>query len=148
MDRTTEKIENHIADQRKDLKSNIAELENRVKAVTDWRQHFQKHPAALITAAFGGGIILAALTRAERRVRPESVTAAQHASSTAPAPKESRNKHQIYEAWDTIKGALIGTAAAKFKGVLGDVIPGFTEHVDKVESEKAARSDQLESRTR
>jgi len=38
-------------------------------------------------------------------------------------------------------------AAAKFKGVLGEVVPGFTEHVDKVESEKAGRSDNLESRT-
>jgi hypothetical protein len=81
--RTTEQIENHIANQREDLKSNLAELENKVKAVTDWRQHFHNHPAALVAAAFGAGIILAALTRGGRTVRAELVSAGPNASSTA-----------------------------------------------------------------
>jgi len=46
---------------REDLMSNLEELENRVKAVADWRVHFDKHPAAMVVAAMVGGILLSSV---------------------------------------------------------------------------------------
>ena len=61
MGETTDQIETEIARKREDLKSNLEELETRVKDVADWRSQFRKHPAAMITAALAGGVLLAAL---------------------------------------------------------------------------------------
>ena len=44
MGETTGQIEAHIADTRQDLGSNLYELEQRVKSVTDWKQHFRNNP--------------------------------------------------------------------------------------------------------
>ena len=147
MGRTTDQIEDHIASERGDLKANLAELGDKVKAVTDWRQHFHAHPGAFVAAAIGTGFLLAALTRSgSRRSGAEGARAAAESASNVSAPGHS-NKHQIYEGWDTVKRALIGVAAAKFKGVLGEVVPGFTEHLDIVEGDKARSSEQAETRT-
>ena len=61
MGETTDQIETEIARKREDLKSNLEELETRVKDVADWRSQFRKHPGAMITAALAGGVLLAAL---------------------------------------------------------------------------------------
>jgi hypothetical protein len=65
---TTDQIESRIEDSREDLRSNLQELEQKVKSVTDWRRQFQNHPTAMISAAFGGGLLLARILRkAERK---------------------------------------------------------------------------------
>ena len=61
MGQTTEQIESGIDRTRDDLKSNLEELESRVKDVADWRAHFQKHPGRLIAAAMFGGVLLSAM---------------------------------------------------------------------------------------
>ena len=54
MGQATSEIEAHIAETRTDLGSNLQELEQKVKSVTDWKQHFQKNPMTLLGVAFGG----------------------------------------------------------------------------------------------
>ena len=61
MGKTSDEIVSAIDQTREDLKSNLEELENRVKAVTDWRLQFSRHPAAMIAGALIGGAILATL---------------------------------------------------------------------------------------
>ena len=61
MGKTTDQIETDIDRTRDDLKSNLEELENRVKDVTDWRAQFERHTAPMIVAAMLGGALLSAL---------------------------------------------------------------------------------------
>ncbi len=48
MGQTASQIENHIEDTRDDLSSNLRELENKVKSVTDWRHQFESRPMAFL----------------------------------------------------------------------------------------------------
>ena len=61
MGETTKQIEAHIENTRKDLGANLQEVETRVKAATDWRQHFQARPMTILGIAFGGGVLLATM---------------------------------------------------------------------------------------
>ena len=61
MGQTTHEIASDIEQKRDELKSNFEELETRVKATTDWRNHFRKRPAAMVAAALVGGALLSAL---------------------------------------------------------------------------------------
>jgi len=71
MGEATSQIEAHIENTRADLGSNLQELEQKVKSVTDWKQHFQKSPMTLLGAAFGGGF--AGVEMACRCVEAETV---------------------------------------------------------------------------
>jgi len=61
MGEASDQITTHIDQTREDLRSNLEELENRVKAVTDLRGHIRKHPAAMVIAVVAGGLLLSAL---------------------------------------------------------------------------------------
>ena len=61
MGQTTDQIENVIDETREELKTNLEELETRMKAVTDWRGQFRKHPGSLVVAALVGGALLASM---------------------------------------------------------------------------------------
>jgi uncharacterized protein DUF3618 len=63
MGETASQIENHIEETREDLGSNLHELEERVKLATDWRRQFRNNPAIFLALAFGGGLLLARMTR-------------------------------------------------------------------------------------
>lgn len=141
MGETTDQIESHIQHQREDLQSNLQELEDKVKSVTDWRGHFRNHPGVMVAAAFGGGVLLSAMISRRSgsgRVKIDSSTSEVSTSSGSSSIGRAASKgtSEILETWDTIKSALIGTAATKFKGLLGDVVPGFKENLDKTESRR------------
>ena len=61
MGKTTHEIASDIDQTRSDLKSNLEELETRVKEAADWRRQFRHHPGAMMTAALVGGALLSAL---------------------------------------------------------------------------------------
>jgi hypothetical protein len=61
MGETTGEIEAHIASKRQELQSNLEELENRVKAATDWREYYRKYTGTMVAAAFGVGVLVSAL---------------------------------------------------------------------------------------
>ncbi len=63
MGQTSDQITSDIHQTRAELKSNLRELETRVKTATDWRVQFNRHPAAMVTAALVGGALLSALIR-------------------------------------------------------------------------------------
>jgi hypothetical protein len=135
MGQTTDQIENQIENKREDLKSNLQELETRVKTATDWRHYFAAHTGTMIAAAFGGGVLLAAMLGGRNRASPSL------AGSAEPARPWTRGtKHEVLENLDSIKSALVGAATTKFKGILGEVVPGFTEHLAKTEADRGRES--------
>jgi hypothetical protein len=132
MGQTTDQIENQIENRREDLKANLQELETRVKTATDWRHYFAEHTGTMIAAAFGGGVLLATMVRGR-----SNRASLGHAGSSEPArPWRAGTKHEVLENVDSIKSALVGAAATRFKGILGEVVPGFREHLAKVEADR------------
>lgn len=61
MGETPDQIENEIDLTREALKSNLEELETRVKEAVDWRSLTRRHPGAMVGAAVLGGMLLAGL---------------------------------------------------------------------------------------
>ena len=157
MGETTDQIEHHIENRREDLQSNFQELESKVKSATDWRAYYRKHPGAMVAVAFGGGVLLSVMAARGRRsgsmgsntvgssaMSDDDVDASLAASGDAfPSARQRRSSNgssQILDTWDSIKTALVGVAATKFKGMLGDVVPGFSQHLARAEASKGAEA--------
>ena len=132
MDQTVNEIEAHIDRTRERLGSNLRELEDRVDAATDWREHFRDRPHLFLGAAFLGGILIANLTpRSAGRPRPVD-----------PAKSVVRGtgavRAQASELWDNIQAALVGVASARIKEYIGELVPSFDEHYRRAEQRPAA----------
>ena len=61
MGQTTDQITSNIDQSREQLKSNLEELETRVKSAADWRTQFERHPGRMMMAAVVGGVLLSSL---------------------------------------------------------------------------------------
>ncbi len=131
MGQTTDQIETDIKHTREDLRSNLQELEQKVKSVTDWKQQFQNHPGTMVAAAFGAGALVATLGR-RRRGGKERTTSSTPRSDSIAAIRAG--KHEVLETWDNVKSALVGVAATQVTGFLGRLVPGFQEQLKKAES--------------
>lgn len=136
MGQTTHQIEAHIEDTREDLGSNLHELEQKVKSVTDWKQHFRTSPMTMLGVAFGGGILLATMLGGRKNRRGDRFSS--HATDYEPHAGIDHQKHKALETWDNIKGALIGVAATRFKDFVGEVVPGFHEQFQHTEEKTEA----------
>ena len=69
MDETANEIEAHIDRTRERLGSNLRELEDKVEAATDWREHFRERPHLFLGAAFVGGVLVATVLGTKPRAR-------------------------------------------------------------------------------
>src|SRR6476659_6821317 len=136
MGQATSEIEAHIAETRTELGSNLQELEQRVKSVTDWKQHFQKNPMPLLGVAFGGGALVATMLGGGKSRRRERRFP--NPANSEPLRVTDHQKHEALETWDNIKGALIGVAATCAKDFIGEVIPGFQEQFQGIEAKGKA----------
>lgn len=143
MGETTNQIAAHIEDTRDDLGSNLRELEQKVKSVTDWKQYFQKSPLTMVGVAFGGGILLASMMGGQRRPR----SSPSFAAGSEPHAGSDHQKYKAMETWDNIKGAIIGVAATRFKDFVAEAIPGFQEQYQRTEAKTAAISPPPMTRT-
>ena len=138
MGQTTSQIEAHIEHTRADIGSNLHELEQKVKSVTDWKQHFQKNPMTLLGVAFGGGILLATMLGGRKNSRRGDRGFSSPTTGSEPHAGTDHEKHKALETWDNIKGALIGVAATRFKDFVGEVVPGFHEQFQRTEEKTTA----------
>ncbi|HEY6823888.1 MAG TPA: hypothetical protein VI195_05570 [Steroidobacteraceae bacterium] len=129
MDRATDSIEQHIYRERAVLRSNLEELEDRVRAVVDWRRHFRSSPALWLGCAFAGGLLIALGARPEEASRPLAYRREGEPFTRYP----DHRQREISRAWRTIESALIGLAAGKLKEALARVIPGFHEQLARRE---------------
>jgi hypothetical protein len=128
MDETPREIEAHIDRTRERLGSHLMELEHRVEAATDWREHFRARPGFFLGAAFVGGATLAVALHA-RSQQP----VADDAEIRRFADDPNSARAQVLELWNILKGALIGVASTRIKDYLGEVMPGFDEHYRRAE---------------
>jgi len=123
---------------RAELGSNLQELENRVKGMTDWREQFQKNPLTMMGLALGGGLLLATALGGRHSRHSYSERRGDGRTTGSHDGEESHRatNHQMKRAsdtWDTIKGALIGVAAGKAQSFLNEALPGFGEEFQKVQ---------------
>jgi hypothetical protein len=51
-----------------------------------------------------------------------------------------RSHGTVADIWDTLKGTLVGMAAAQVKTFLNEAIPGFRQHYEAIERQKAGGS--------
>jgi hypothetical protein len=133
MANTANQIETHIERQRETLGSNIHELEQKVKSVTDWKHYFHNNPMTMIGVAFGGGVLLAKMLGNNNR--HASFSAKTEYSSQSPGLERQKNKAS--ETVDNIKAALIGLATTRVKQYIGEIVPGFDEQFQRTQSERA-----------
>jgi hypothetical protein len=128
MDETTDQIEAHIDRTRERLGSNLRELEDKVEAATDWREHFRERPQVFLGAAFIVGMVLASALRSKSAGRPMS------SGAMNPAVGGYGSVHaQARELWNNVQGALVGVAAAQIKDYIGGLVPGFDDHYRRAE---------------
>lgn len=138
MDQTTEQIESQIHHQRQALRSNLQELEDKARSVTDWRQQVRANPAAMLAVAFAGGVLAAHVM--PRRSRGGS----RWARPTEGSENMRGRGVQFTHAWQNIQGALIGVAANKLKDALAEVVPGFSEQLTEAARARRAAAQRQE----
>ena len=132
MDETANEIEAQIDRTRGRLRSNLKELEGKVDAATDWREHFRERPHVFLGAAFIGGLVLATALKPKTALRTLSAVAA-HPGVGGNGSVQA----QASELWNNIQGALAGVASARIKEYLGELVPGFDEHYRRTEQRAA-----------
>ena len=139
MGQAASQIENHIEIEREDLGSNLRELEDKVKSITDWHHQFRNQPLVFLGLAFGGGAVLASMIgrpsgrRHHSNYNPENRTdGTETRSRTRGASSPAIEK--AYDAWQNVQGALIGIAATKVKDYANGIIPGFAEQYRQAEA--------------
>ena len=140
MGQAANQIENHIENERQELGSNLRELEDKVKSVTDWHHQFKSRPLVFLGLAFGGGAVLASMIgRPSGRRHDASFTRENRADGSDTRPTTSRPSspamQKAYEAWENVQGALVGIAATKVKDYADGIIPGFAEQYRQAQAE-------------
>ncbi|MHB0962163.1 MAG: hypothetical protein ACYC5V_03015 [Gemmatimonadaceae bacterium] len=113
------RLEREIATERAELLANLALLEDRARALTDWRRQVRKRPLAAVGAAAAGGLLLAMLT--DRR--PRSAAASDDTDDTDGARGRPRS-HPII---DRIVSALAVVAAERAFAALGVAMPSLAD---------------------
>jgi len=132
MTESSDDLERHIREIQHDLKDNLGELEDKVRSAVDWRAQFEERPGTMLALAFGGGVLLSALLprpRSSRRTvreRDWNVPATRNelASTAGSRTEYDRKPRRSSETWNTLRAALIGTAAGKLSEFIEELIPG------------------------
>ena len=132
MDETTDQIEAQIDRTRERLGSNLRELEDKVEAATDWREHFRERPHVFLGAAFIGGMVLASTLRSKSAGRPPSGV-----SMNPAVGGHGSVQAQVRELWNNVQGALVGVATAQITDYLSELVPGFDDHYRRAEQRAA-----------
>jgi len=142
MDETANQIEAHIDRTRERLGSNLRELEDKVAAATDWREHFRERPYAFLGAAFVGAMVVGGVLGSRSAGRSgSSGPVGPTAGSRVRLPQLPP---QARDLWNNIQGALIGVATARLTGYIGELVPGFEEHY-RGTGQRAAPGDSTRS---
>jgi hypothetical protein len=128
MGERADQIEQQIYQTRNELSENFNELEEKVKNAFDWRTQFEERPITMMAVAFGGGVLLSALLPSRRpRRNPRSVTA----QATGTGPRGITRPAQGSDNMDALKGALVGVAANRLGGILGDLVSGYRRELQR-----------------
>jgi hypothetical protein len=135
MGNTSEQIVKHLEEQRRELRDNMIEFEQKVTRAVSWRSHVEQRPMMMMGLAFGGGVLLSALLGGTSRPRtrnswPAHLPAMPEDSNARSTPRESA----VSETWENLKGALLGLALAKAGTAVENLLPGFREEYRKAQA--------------
>lgn len=131
MAETVRQIESEIDRSRAELGSHLRELEERVDAAMDWREHVRSRPFLAVGAAVAGGVLLGQLVRSGRRRGASGLALA----SVSPGPGHSIDvRGKAYDLWENVANAMIGVAAARLTGYISDLVPGFSDELHRQEA--------------
>ena len=133
MDETVNEIEAQIDWTRERLGSNLRELEDRVDAATDWREHFRDRPHLFLGVAFVGGAMLAGALRRSAPTGERGSVDVRHVVGG-----HGSAQAQALELWNHVQGALVGVAGARIKEFIEDLVPDFDEHYRRAEQRASA----------
>jgi hypothetical protein len=132
MGETISQIERDLEAERNQLNRNLNELETKAKQMTDWKHYYRNHPGQLIGAALATGVVLGII--AGGRSSSSSSQDSHHLTSTpdngAPRPRH-RALARIESDWQHISDALMGVASAKVMEFVGNLVPGFNDHIKR-----------------
>ena len=127
MGETINEIERELAAERIDLQRNLGELETKARQLTDWRHYYRNHPGQLIGVALASGVVLGVIagggSTANRDRFPEAP-----GDVSQPRPR-SRAMNRLHNDWQHISDALMGVASAKLMEFVGNLVPGFHDHL-------------------
>jgi hypothetical protein len=158
MGEKSDQLERHIHETRNELGENIHELQekvrssvDKVKNSVDWRVQFQERPMTLIGIAFAGGLVASALFRRRGNSSQSSyssIPSSDHWNTetrsdySGAGDRRTKNwKNKAGDAWEDIKGAVIGLAATKAGSALEELLPGFQQHYQKRQEERRSGSN-------
>jgi hypothetical protein len=136
---TIHQIEAQIDHTREQLGTNLHELSRRVESATDWQEYYRSRPFVFLGAAAVGGA-LAAVAINLRNSRPSSSSsnwsesARSAYSSNGGSDTPSR---QVSEFWRNMQAAVVGLAAARLREYIETLLPGFSDHYQRVERHAA-----------
>jgi len=128
MDRDTDRIKQHLDHEHRALRSNLAELEHRVRSTVDWRTQFRGNTVAFLGFACATGLLIGMMT-ARRRRAPAGPEYSTTTGGSPAAPYGDHRRREVSLAWRGIESALIGLAAAGLKNTLAHMLPGFREQL-------------------
>lgn len=135
-----QQIESEIDRTRAELGSHLRELESRVDAAMDWREHVRARPYLAMGAAVVGGVALGQLARPGRA---RSVARALEPTTTTPRPHGSIDaRGKAYGIWEDVANAMIAVAATRLTGYIGSLVPGFTEEMRRMKGPEWDRAHQ------
>ena len=127
MGESTDQIEQEIIAERRQLGRNLSELEMKAQQLGDWRTYYRRHPALLLGLAVGGGLALSAMAR-RRMISPDDARPITSDRASAPL---SRTRRHVQGTWEIVSEVLLGMAAGKVMEFVGDVVPGFTDELNR-----------------
>lgn len=115
------RLEREIAAERAELLANLALLEDRARALTDWRRQVRKRPFVAVGTAAAGGLLLAMLAGGRR------ASAASPAIDGTDGTDDARARQRSHPIVDRIVSALAVVAVERVFAALGVAIPPLAE---------------------
>jgi hypothetical protein len=137
----TDKIKQHIEDERESLSHNLDEIEYRFKDATDLKAHFDRNTGLILGAAVAGGFLLSmALGRSSRSGSSNRPSAFTDRDATIPTRSNLVSPHlnRLSETVDNIVGGLVGVFSDKLRSFVADAAPGFREQYDSFKHEPSS----------
>jgi hypothetical protein len=123
MGESTSEIERAIVAERRQLGRNLDDLEGTARELADWRTHYRKNPALLLTVALAGGLVLGAITAGGAPSRDGA-----H-ELDAYRRRGNRASRQLSDTLLAIAEAVLGVASAKIIEFVSNSVPGFSDQI-------------------
>jgi len=149
----TDKIKQHIDEERENLGRNLDEIEFRFKDATDLKAHFARNTGWFMGAAVAGGLLLSLAFRKS----PTSGSADTDWVPDAKGPGAikraassrfvSTHLNQVSETVDHIVAGLVGVFADKLQSFVAEAVPGFQDQYNGAKQRGRSSVEPMRSRS-